>query len=207
MTQSSTLSADLAYLRDLAEAGQNAPLLGGRFLTMWGGLATLAYVGHYLLATRAFGPGPDYLWALWGVFAILGIGGQFALQALIPQKAGMASAGNRVQAILWSASGFMLFAYFAGVIGREILFGDGVPGFYWSVPVVIGLYGIGQFVTGAIAGQGALKFAGVAALIGAAVAGTVSGTEYVWLVGAGVAFLAVFLPGLTMLRAEPGETV
>lgn len=35
--QDTTLKDDLAYVRDLAEAGQQAPLLGGRFLVFWGG--------------------------------------------------------------------------------------------------------------------------------------------------------------------------
>ena len=33
----SSLTDDLSYLRDMAEAGQNAPLLGGRFLSWWAG--------------------------------------------------------------------------------------------------------------------------------------------------------------------------
>ena len=37
-----SLTDDLAYVRDLAEAGQKAPLLGGRFLILWGALTTLA---------------------------------------------------------------------------------------------------------------------------------------------------------------------
>lgn len=207
MTQSTTLSTDLAYLRDLAEAGQNAPLLGGRFLAMWGGLVTLAYIGHYLIASGAAGLGPETLGIMWGGFVILGIGGQLALQFLVPNKAGQASAGNRVQAVLWTVSGFMLFAYFAGVVARIVMTGEGIEGFFWSVPVVLGLYGIGQYVTGVMANSAALKFAGIVALVGVAVAAVLTGSDLIWLVGAGVAFLAVFVPGLMMLRAEPAETV
>ncbi len=207
MTQNQSLASDLAYVRDLAEAGQNAPLLGGRFLVLWGGLVTLAYLGHYALATRAFGPGPEYLWTLWGCFIVIGITGQLVIQRLMPEKAGAASAGNRVQSTLWTVSGCMLFAFYMGVIARHLLFKDGLEGFYWSVPVAIGLYGIGQLVTGWMAQNGALKFAGLAAFAGTFAAAIVSGTEYVWLVGAGVAFFAVFLPGLMLLRHEPAEIV
>lgn len=207
MTQPTTLTSDLAYLRDLAEAGQNAPLLGGRFLAMWGGLVTLAYIGHYMIASGQLGLGPQALGVMWAGFVVLGIGGQIALRSLMPAKAGMASAGNRVQATLWTVSGFMLFAYFAGVIARVVLTGEGMEGFFWSVPVVLGLYGIGQFVTGALVESAALKFAGVVALVGVAVAAFLTGSNLIWLAGAGVAFLAVFVPGLMMLRGEPGETV
>ena len=60
MASPGTLSSDLAYVRDLAEAGQNAPLLGGRFLVMWGGLVSLAYTGHFLIATGAWPFVPEF---------------------------------------------------------------------------------------------------------------------------------------------------
>ncbi len=207
MTRSPSLAEDLSYIRDLAEAGQNAPLLGGRFLVMWGALITLAYTGHFLIATGMIGLGPDAFWMLWCGVAGLGVLAQIVLSRRFAAKACAASIGNRVQADLWTVAGFFLFAYFAGVIGRIVIFGTGLEGFVWSVPVVIGLYGIGQLVTGLMTHRGALKFAGVAALFAAALAGVLSGTHYVWLVGAAAAFLAVFIPGIMMMRAEPSETV
>ena len=207
MANTGTLSSDLAHVRDLAEAGQNAPLLGGRFLAWWGGLMTLAYTGHFLIASQAVGIGPESLWILWATFTGLGIAGQFALQAFFPAKPGESSTGNRVQSVVWMSAGFVLFAYFIGLIGQIVFFDAGYEGFYWSVPVVIGLYGLGQFVTGLIAGHGALKFAGLAAFAGTAVAAMMTGTDFVWLAGASVAFLAVFVPGLMLLRTEPATTV
>lgn len=207
MASPGTLSSDLAYVRDLAEAGQNAPLLGGRFLAWWGGLMTLAYTGHFLISAGTLGIGPSALWIWWLGMTGTGIAGQFLLQAMFPGKPGASSSGNQVQSVVWMCAGFTLFAYFCGVIGRAILFQDGYEGFYWSVPMVIGLYGLGQFVTGLIANQAALRFAGVAALAGSAIAGVLSGTDYVWLVGAAVAFIAVCVPGIVMLRNEPATTV
>lgn len=204
---SHSISSDLAYVRDLAEAGQNAPLLGGRFLAWWGGLMTIAYIGHYLIATGAAGVPPQSLWMWWLAVTPLGLAGQFLLQRFLPAKPGASSAGNRVQAILWSCAGFLLFAFFAGVIARVVLFDGGYEGFYWSVPLVIGLYGLGQLVTGWIADNGALRFAGIAAFAGTAIAVMLTGTEYVWLAGSAVAFLAVCVPGLMLLRAEPATTV
>ncbi|PKP81215.1 MAG: hypothetical protein CVT79_11175 [Alphaproteobacteria bacterium HGW-Alphaproteobacteria-18] len=207
MTRTPSFAEDLNYIRDLAEAGQNAPLLGGRFLAMWGGLVTLAYLGHFLIATGAVNFGAKALLYLWIVFGVLGGAGQFLLASRQGEKPGQASAGNRVQAVFWTASGMLLSVYFISLIARMLLTGEGVQGFYWSVPMVLGLYGIGQFVTGAISGQSALKFAGVAAFSGVTAAVFLTGTEYIWLVGAASAFLAVFVPGLMMMRAEPSETV
>jgi hypothetical protein len=207
MTSHPNLAGDLAYMRDLAEAGENAPLLGGRFLAWWGGLMTLAYVGHFLIATGALGIGPEALWMWWLAFSGLGLVGQFAMQAFFPDKPGANSIGNRIQSTLWMGAGFLLFAFFAGVIVRAVLMDGTYDGFYWSVPLVIGLYGLGQFVTGQIVRSGALTFAGIAAFAGTAVAVVLSGTEYIWLAGAGAAFFAVFVPGALMLRREPSTTV
>lgn len=207
MATGNSLSSDLAYVRDLAEAGQNAPLLGGRFLAMWGGLVTLAYTGHYLIATGAFGLPPISYLVLWLGMGLVGGLGQYLLVASLRDKPGGASTGNRVQSVLWTTSGFFLFVYFVGLMARVFLTGEGVEGFYWSVPMVLGLYGIGQFVTGAMTGSGALKFAGIAAFAGVLAATFLTGTEYIWLVGAASAFAAVFVPGLMMMRAEPSETV
>lgn len=207
MTSNQSLSSDLAYVRDLAEAGQNAPLLGGRFLAMWGGLVSLAYAGHYLIATGAFGLSPSAYWIMWVSFGAIGGLGQFLLVRATGNKPGQNSAGNRVQSILWTTAGFFLFTYFVGLIARLVLTGEGVEGFYWSVPMVLGLYGIGQFVTGAISGDGALKIAGIAAFVGVFAATFLTGTEYIWLVGSASAFAAVFVPGLMMMQSEPSETV
>lgn len=207
MAPGNSLSSDLAYVRDLAEAGQNAPLLGGRFLAMWGGLVTLAYTGHYLIATGAFGLEPSAYWIMWLAIGAVGGIGQYLLVSSVRDKPGGASAGNRVQSILWTTSGMFLFVYFVGLMARVYFTGEGVEGFYWSVPMVLGLYGIGQFVTGAMTGSTALKFAGIAAFAGVLAATFLTGTEYIWLVGAASAFAAVFVPGLMMMRAEPSETV
>ena len=75
----STLESDLEYIRELAEAGQTAPLLGGRFLSWWGGMMTLAYSGHFLIASGYTGLGPEAIGGLWLAFGIIGLGGFFFL--------------------------------------------------------------------------------------------------------------------------------
>lgn len=207
MTPSRNLSEDLSYIRDLAEAGQNAPLLGGRFLALWGGLVSAAYLGHFLIATGAFGLPPSAYMVIWLSFAALGGIGQFLLVRGSRDRPGRSSAGNRVQTVLWTTAGLFMFAYFGSLIIRMVTTGSGTEGFYWSVPMVLGLYGIGQFVTGAISGHKALKFAGLAAFAGVVAAVFLTGTEYIWLVGSISAFLAVFVPGLMLARTEPSETV
>lgn len=209
MSQPPSLADDLSYIRDLAEAGQNAPLLGGRFLAMWGALVTLGYGGHFLFASGItdFGLGQMAYLAWWLGLGVIGGVGQYLLVKGTADKPGSASAGNRVQGVLWMTAGVFLGVYFTGLIARMLITGTGTEGFYWSVPMVLGIYGIGQYVTGVISAQKALKFAGIAAFAGVMAAVFLTGTEYIWLVGAVSAFLAVCVPGVLMARAEPSETV
>jgi hypothetical protein len=85
-------NTDLDYLREIAESGQNAPLLGGRFLVWWGALTTLAYAGHYAIAAGIMGGGGSAYGWLWGTYMLLGLGGQFLLvRSMSPAKAGRAT--------------------------------------------------------------------------------------------------------------------
>lgn len=207
MNSVSRISDELGYIRDLAEAGQNAPLLGGRFLTMWGALVCLAYFGHFLIATGALGLPPSAFMILWMSIALLGIAGQALLSRGLQDRPGQSSVGNRVQSIVWSAAGSLLAVFFLSLTVRLILSGEGTEGFYWSVPMALGLYGLGQFVTGAISGVRTLRYAGIVAFAGVAVSVFLTGTEFIWLAGSGTTLIAVFVPGVMMMRSEPSVNV
>jgi hypothetical protein len=73
--------------------------------------------------------------------------------------------------------------------------------------MVLGLYGLGQFVTGLIAGNGALKFAGLAAFAGTTAAAILSGIRNMsgWL--APRCPLRCLRAGLMLMRREPSTTV
>ena len=203
-----SLSDDLSYVRELAEAGHRAPLLGGRFLAWWGGLVTLAYIGHFLITGGYFGLPLSALSWMWGVFIVAGFGGFKIMQLTFPQsKPGYASTGNRVSSFVWMGAGFTLFAFFAGVTLKSLLEGEASIGFVWSVPVVLGAYGLSQLTSGLIAQSRPLIIAGWVAIASVFAAVLAVGRNEIWLLGAVVAFLTVFLPGITLMRNEPSETV
>ncbi|MEM5516492.1 hypothetical protein WNY37_05995 [Henriciella sp. AS95] len=203
-----SLTDDLSYLRDLAESGQTAPLLGGRFLAWWGGLVTIAYLAHYAIAADVFGlPDTAFAW-MWGAFGVIGFGGFKIMQATFPKsKPGASSVGNQISAVIWMAGGMVLFSFFAGVIIRSIMEGQASIGFLWSVPLVLGIYGICQLTSGLLAKSRPLMIAGWGAIASSGVAAIFTGSNTVWLVGAVVAALTVFLPGLILMRQEPSEVV
>ncbi len=203
-----SLADDLAYIRDLAQAGQKAPLLGGRFLAWWGGLTTLAYAGHYAIAEGLFGLPPIAFLFMWTGYILLGIGGSVAMQkSFSPNMPGAASTGNRVSALVWKASGYFLGTFFFGAFLRAVLSDAGADAFLWSVPMVLGVYGLAQFVAGTIGSSRPLILAGIAALGSVVPAVMLTGNNLVWLLGAVVAAGCVLLPGVILMRGEPSETV
>lgn len=202
-----TLQDDLAYVRDLAEAGQHAPLLGGRFLTFWGVLTTTAYFLHYTIAAGLFGwPDTAYAW-VWGAFIIAGGIGQGVLVSTIRNKPGGNSVGNRAEGTVWMAGGFALFAYFGTLIVKSFFVGGPVPGFEASLPIVFAIYGTGLITSGIMGNVKTLTFAGYGALGMVALSIWFDGAVSAWAIASLGAFLTVLVPGLILMRNEPKSVV
>jgi hypothetical protein len=206
--QTPSLHDDLTYLRDLAEGGQNAPLLGGRFYVWWGGLAALAYVGHFAIAEGLVAGGEAMLGRMWLGFVVVGMAGFLALMATFKKaRPGAASAGNRVSNTIWMPAGIAMFVFFAGVIARSYIDGEPNAGFFWSVPMWLTIYGIAQVTTGAMAKSSALMFGGWVSIVCVGLAVFFSNSDLIWLVGAVAAFFGVWVPGILLMLREPRETV
>jgi hypothetical protein len=203
-----SLADDLAYIRDLAEGGQRAPLVGGRFLAWWGGTITLAYVGQYLILSRVLDVPLGWIGWMWVLLIVFGYAGFWALLLTFPRsKPGMGSAANRVSSMIWLGGGMTLFAFFtAAFIRAAFLVGSADP-FLWSVPFVVGIYGICQLTTGLMGQSKPLIWAGWIAIVSVAAAVLLVGRTEIWLLGAVVAFLTVFLPGIILMRNEPSSTI
>ena len=200
----SVKNTDLSYLREIAESGQAAPLLGGRFLSWWGSLTTLTYAGHWLIASGTLGlESSTYGW-MWGTYMVLGMGGHILLATTLPaSKPGVSSVGNRAERIVWQAAGFALFGYFATLMVKSAVTGIADTGFEYSFAVVFMLYGVGLITTGALGESQTLQRAGMAALCLVPVAAWFAGTSTNWLLASIGAALCVLLPGLVMLKNEP----
>ncbi|MEA3065725.1 MAG: hypothetical protein QOJ27_2177 [Sphingomonadales bacterium] len=192
---------DLRYVRQLAESGAHAPLLGGRFMAWWGLLLTIAYTLQHFALQGRFGEGGAAFGLIWGGFSLLGGLGQFALARSIAGKAGSGSAGNRASRPVWTAAAGAILAMFIGLAiasrGRM-----GPTTFDGIVPVAFTAYSCALVVTGALARSAVTKAAGAgaAAMVGLFTAMILSPDRYL-LAAAGV-FATVLLPGLLLLRAE-----
>lgn len=198
---------DLDYIRDLAESGAKAPLLGGRFLIWFGGIVTLAYIAHYLIMTGTIpggGPTLGYMWI--GVSVVMMVG-FFTMLARFPKdKPGQGSAGNRAS-MVWTAAGISIFSFFVGAILGQIS-GDLEPVvFNYSVPMVFAAYACSLMVTGSLAGNRVMMAGAWAASVFVGVSVALIMRPELYLAAAAGAFFSVFVPGVFLLKNEPRSTV
>jgi hypothetical protein len=193
---------DIRYVRQLAESGVNAPLLGGRFMAWWGLLLTTAYVTHHFALAGRIGDGESVFAIVWIGFSVVGLLGQWLLVRTMPAKAGAGSAGNRASRTVWFAAAAAIGSM---VLGCAVAAGTGAgpAAFDWIVPVAFAVYACALIVTGALAKNRVTIAAGVGAvaMVGLFTATILSPDRYL-LAAAGIA-VTVLLPGLILLRAEP----
>jgi hypothetical protein len=193
---------DLRYVRQLAESGANAPLLGGRFMVLWGLLLTVAYIAHHFALAGRIGDGKGVFAIIWIGFSVLGMLGQLVLARSMPAKAGAGSAGNRASRTVWVAAAFAIGSMVAGSTAAAAT-GAGPAAFDWIVPVAFSVYACALIVTGSLARNRVTTAAGAGAvlMVGLFTAMILSPDRYL-LAAAGIA-LTVLLPGLMLLKAEP----
>lgn len=203
----STLAEDLAYVKDLAEAGQQAPLLGGRFLAFWGGLSALTFGAHYSILTFMSADAKIYLNYIWISAAIIGTLGHFGLiKSMSGNKPGMSSVGNRVEQSVWMISSLAFGVYFFAQWARALFKGD-YSGFVTAIPIVFLIYGIALFMSGHLSGTKILKWASAGCFAVVAFSIWFQGTYMIWALASLGMLVSAFLPGLILLRREPKEIV
>ena len=195
--------ADLSYLRQMAESGERAPLLSGRFFLWWGGLASLALLAHWSILTGLIAVPVEQVGLVWLVYGVVGGIGSVVLRRGLGGKPGAGSAANRGDRAVWHAMMISLIAYVVGIVvavsmGRvdQVLF-DTIPLFAFAS------YGIAFTTVRALGGPGWMRPLAWASWVLCAIGVSFVGSSALYLVcAAGVAIVAV-LPGILLLRGEP----
>lgn len=198
---------DLDFLRDMADAGAHAPLLGGRFLAWWGGVITIAYGLHYLIDSGRMGTGPETIGFMWAGMMVVALAGYFLLGALFPKdKPGSSSPGNRAD-IVWMAAGMSIFAFFMGAIPATASGIMPPEAINYSLPMVFAVYACSLMVTGSLARNRILTIAAWGAIVLVGAMTFMAMQVEVYLVAMAGVFLCVFVPGLLLLKSEPKSVV
>jgi len=202
MTQDA-LREDLSYLRKMAQAGETAPLLGGRFLLWWSGLTALVILTHWSVVTGTAPFGAEALWPLWLGYIVIGSAGSAGLGLTIRNKPGLGSTGNRVESAVWQSAGAATGAYFLGVAAGAL--NGYLPAAYYNtiLPVALAAYGLAWMTVARVTRRNLLYLPALAALAGAGAGAALSATHWVYPVSAAALIISTLAPGWLMLRAEP----
>jgi len=204
------IEEDLAFVRQVAESGRTTPLLGGRFLVLWGCTVALATVINWLIATRVL---PVSVWGIpiaW--FGLTGIAFLISMgfKSRLSRTTGAATIGNRVERAVWQMAGLFFSIFFFGLaalpIVQKLMGGTTDVAFYrlFSLfpPITFGVYAIAISATAAAADHRLLRVSAWVALGFLFLTLIAMNQSYQLLISAtGIIFVLV-VPGLFMLRDE-----
>lgn len=197
------IQGDLAYVRAMTERAVSAPLLGGRFLVLWGGLLTVAYSAHFLVVSGIAGLPLNAIALIWVAFGVVGALAMMVLSRGVRRKPGQSAIGNVVEREVWRGAGLGIFLFALGVGSAVYLRGAPTILFDLIASVALALYGAAFLATSAAARKAWIRIPAWTALIGAAAVPVFAGTAelYAFLVAAVVA--VGVLPGVKLLWDEP----
>lgn len=203
MTREELLS-DLAYARNLAEEGRQAPLIGGAYLVLFGVITPIAYAAHWMVLTGQLAP--YFAGIIWGGFGLCALIGTFALRAKMRGMPGAAAVGNRTDRIVWRGAATAILAVVAGTVLRAA-FTDGYAATNAIMGAGFGLYGVALYATASISGHRWLSTFAYLAWIISGVLWFYMSEPWAYLIASAGAVLVLLIPGIAMMRAEPSRVV
>ncbi len=205
------LADDLAFVRTLAEEGAHAPLVGGRFYVIWGGLMSAASLVVYLNAIGVTQFGAAGYMAPWFVALAIGWGLSFFISRGVKAKPGAATLGNKTSGSVWFAVGVFMTMFFGALLfAHDNYVGAGVPAYFlFSLlfPIGFGLYGVAFMATAVAARVSWLRYFALASWGFSALSVFFLATANQFLIGALGLVVCTLAPGIILMRNEPSEIV
>lgn len=209
--QSEELASELAYVRSLAEEGATAPLVGGFYYVLWGGLMGLASLIVYAFASGALPVVRAGFFAPWIIAGAIGWFASFAWGRKLEVKPGALTLGNKTANSVWFAVGiFMTVLWIALMFVHDDFTQVGVPEYFLfslMFPVAFGVYGVAFFATATAAKLPWLRWFAYLAWGFSVASLFLLGSDLQFLAGGLGCFLTAALPGLLLMRGEPGNIV
>lgn len=201
------LKADIAFMKALAQEGQQTPLLGGAILVAAGLIFGLASLAHWALLTGRLSLGTP--WApliIWGSAMVVFFIALTLLRRGLASKPGASSPGNRAAGMAWASVGWTIFAL-SGAIA--------VIGYKTHSPMItaifpsliLALYGGGWSVAAAMSRKTWLWLTAIGSYVAAVVVAWFCTSPVIFLAYAGALLLLAVLPGFLLMRQEPSDTI
>ncbi len=205
------LASELAYVRSLAEEGATAPLVGGFYYVLWGGLMGAAAFITFAVSLDFLPIGRIGMFAPWIVAGAIGWAASILCGREQGAKPGALTLGNKTARSVWLAVGvFMTLFWLALMFVHDNFTAFGVPAFFLfslMFPIAFGVYGVAFFATATAAKLPWLKWYAGLAWAFSILCLFLMGADAQFLAG-GVGLLAsAVLPGVLLMRREPRDIV
>lgn len=190
-----TAQENLAFLRELAHAGKDAPLMAGPYLIAGGGWFGAASLLQWpplrdLLGLSLMQATIGWLIAAAGFAAHLTV-------LIRRDRHKVENSANRVVNASWTGVGLGVFAFWLGVATMAWQRGDAFVMNTISLQV-LSVYGIAWMIAGAATGQGWMKTNAVFALLTVPALGLSVGTGHEYLMYAIALVLLAVVPGVRL---------
>ena len=197
MTTDEAPNDDLSFLRNLAEAGQDAPLTMGPYLIAGGGWFGLASLVIGLTQIGAIPSGANAV--VWQSMLIAFVGFAVTLFLLIRRERGrVQNTTNNTLRAAWSAVGWGIFLFAVAIFIVAAKTGEGYLLNSISL-VVLTLYAVAWKLSAAVSRKtwmNAIVFLTVVSLLIVAVT---IGSKFSWLAYAAALILSAVLPGFYLV--------
>ena len=197
-------TADIAWLRNLAQEGSSSPPHGGSILLAAGLIWGTASVAHWTIVSEMITVDPVAYGVLWGAAGVAFAVALIVLIARLKRRGGVETAANRAFASVWSALGWGMFSLFSALMLLEVSRTGQTEMASWSLAIpsiIMAFYGVGWAVSATMLRRSSLWFMAIGAFIAAPVLAMMSGSAAQYLAYAACLFLLMAVPGFLLMRA------
>ncbi|CAL1690466.1 hypothetical protein MMB232_00591 [Brevundimonas subvibrioides] len=203
MTESRDDTADIAWMRRLAEEGGQAPMRGAAILMAAGLIYGTAALLHWCIAAGLFTVPSVAFNTLWLVATVAFLIVVTLVSLRLRDRGGVHTTANRGASAAWSAVGWGIFALFTSlaVIGSRSGDAAAVAMLLGIVPsVIMVFYGLGWSVTATLQKSRPLGVLAVASFLAAPVLALMAGMTVQYLAYGIALFGLMALPGFLLMR-------
>ena len=198
MSQSGSSPAEqLAFLRSLAAAGQDAQITAGPYLVAGGAWFGVASLFHWAVSSGLLDLEPSAYGAIW-IAAALGFG--INLFLLVRRDSDRPESGsNRALNAVWTAIGYSMFVAWVSLWLASSRTDD--YSLMNALPLyILAVYGAAWSVAGMLTGQRWIRATAIAAFASAILVGVLIDSPHLMLAYAAALFACALVPGLVMMR-------
>lgn len=204
MTESRDDTADIAWMRQLAEEGGQAPMRGAAILMGAGLIYGTAALLHWCIAIGIVTVPAVAFNTLWLAATAVFLLVVTLVSLRLRDRGGVHTTANRGANAAWSAVGWGIFALFTSlaVIGSRIGDAAAVNMLLGIVPsVIMAFYGMGWSVTATLQKSRPLHVLAVASFLAAPVLALMAGMTLQYLAYGIALFGLMALPGFLLMRS------